>query len=146
MEFSRLKIDGIFYGYYARGLLSNGQVISIFFIQNYTSQGIEFSVLLVIANKKRHIREWLLGIKDVLSDRSTGKCGLEGLLWGKKKLKMFEEYLKDNRGRYGKGRKISIVIYPTDSRRRRVYAFGLKNMGYKIVNRPDGQCLYKQVV
>ncbi|MBP1308968.1 hypothetical protein JOD82_001988 [Paenibacillus sp. 1182] len=144
-DFSRLIIDDVFCGYSAKGVLSNGQTICMFFVQHRTYQDLEFSVILAIANKKKHIREWILGTRDVLSDKSTGKCGLEGLIWGKTMLSAFEKNLKKE---YPNGKdqgKVTIIIYPTDSRRKKVYTHGLKKNGYAIANRWGSPCLYKKI-
>lgn len=144
VKIERLRFDGVFYGYFAKGTLSNGQTITIFFMEQRTSRGIEYNVALLIANKKKHIREWIMGTRDVLSDKSTGTCGLEGLLWAKRQLSSFEAYIQE---RYPDNTKrtITMVIYPSDTRRKRVYVHGLKKAGYELGYRFSVQCLYKKI-
>ncbi|ADO59733.1 hypothetical protein [Paenibacillus polymyxa] len=144
-DFIRLIIEDVFYGYFTKGILSNGQTICMFFIQQRTYQDLEFSVFLAIANKKKHIREWMLGTRDVLSDKSTGKCGLEGLIWGKTMLNAFEKKLEMEYPNGKEQGKVAIVICPTDSRRKKVYVHGLKKNGYAIANRWGCPCLYKKI-
>jgi len=84
--------------------------------------------------------QWILGEKDVLSDKETGKCGLEGLIWAKKQLIEFEEFIKEN-----KNEDVIISIYWTDNRRRDVYEKALKKNGYEIGYRHSCKCLYKKV-
>jgi len=93
---------------------------------------------LAIANKKKHLRQLILGEKDILTDHETGRCGLEGLLWGKRQITEFEktDYCKD--GDY-------IVIYWTDNRRRDVYEDGLKKLGFVMGYRDGKKCLCKKI-
>lgn len=144
VNIERLRLDGVFYGYFTKGTLSNGQAITIFFMEERTSRGIEYNVALLIANKKKHIREWIMGTRDVLSDKSTGKCGLEGLMWAKRRLAEFEVYIHDRFPDRTK-RSITMVIYPSDTRRKRAYVHGLKKSGYELGYRSSVQCVYKKI-
>lgn len=139
-EFEKLKYDNDhrIYGYYKTHKLKNNQTIGIYFWANELSKSVEYAILLAIANKKKHLRQLILGEKDILTDHETGKCGLEGLLWGKNQIIEFEEseYCKDGD---------TIVIYWTDKRRRDVYEYGLKKLGFVIGYRDGKKCLYKKV-
>lgn len=146
-EIERLRVDGVNYGYFAKDQLSNGQSISIFFLEYKTSRNIEFHIALAIANRKRHIKEWITGERDVLSLKSTGDCGLEGLIWAKKKISEFEAYIADRHAKswYSKNTKITIVVGATDARRKRAYTHGLKKLGFVTGYRSNMQCLYKKI-
>lgn len=146
-EIERLRLDGHYYGYFAKDQLSNGQSISIFFLEEKTSRNIEFHIALAIANRKKHIREWILGERDLLSFKSTGTCGIEGLIWAKKKLVEFESFITDRHAKnlYSNDTKITIVVGSTDAKRKRVYRHGLKKLGYESGYRSSVQCLYKKI-
>lgn len=65
--------------------LSNGQSAVICFGKNYRHEigsGYDYAVAFAIANKKKVLRQWLNsdGYGD-LDMTTTGKCGVEGLLW-----------------------------------------------------------------
>ena len=137
--FQTLKIEDVSYGYFASEKLTNGQTISIFFLHDKTLDNIDYSVVLAIANKKKHIREWLLGTRDVLSDKETGRCGIEGLLWAKRMLLAFEDHVAKRRER------ITLSIDWTDARRKRVYERGLLPLGYLSGMRKGRKCLYKKL-
>jgi hypothetical protein len=61
--------------------------------------------------------------------KSTGKDGLKGLIWARNKIKEFEEFIIDNK--WFKGTFIISVSWD-DNRRRKVYEYGLKPLGFKI--------------
>jgi hypothetical protein len=143
VDFEKLSNFGYEYdsGYYNTKKLSNGQTATILFFKDNLKRDIEYSVAFVIANKKKHIKQWLLEEKDVLSDKETGNCGLEGLIWAKKQLFEFEEFIKE---RYNE--KTFICIYWTDNRRRNVYEKVLKKIGYEMNYRHSRKCLSKLII
>ncbi|UVX98790.1 MAG: hypothetical protein [Bacteriophage sp.] len=59
-------------------------------------------------------------------DKTTGNCGLEGLIWAKNGLLEFEKFIKKD---YLKQR---IVISWTDNKRKKVYIHYLKRYGYRL--------------
>jgi len=139
-EFEKLKYDNDYhtYGYYKTHKLKNNQIIGIYLWKHKFSKSNEYVILLAIANKKKHLRQLILGEKDILTDHETGKCGLEGLLWGKKQIVKFEESDYCNDGDY-------ISVYWTDNRRRDVYEYGLRRLGFVMGYRDGKKCLYKKV-
>lgn len=140
-EFERLKLEGYSYGYYNTYKMTNGQTASIFFLEYDLKRGVEYSVVFAISTKKKHIREWLIGERDILTNENTGKCGVEGLLWAKKQITSFEEFIK-KRSFY---KEITICIYWSDSRRRNVYTRTLGKIGYEVNYRHSSKCLSKKV-
>jgi len=140
-EFSLIKLDrdNDSYGYYKTHKLSNNQTIGIYLFRQENISNNEYYVLVLLANKKKYIKEFINEQRDILSDKETGKCGLEGLLWAKRQLIEFEE------SRYCKNGDI-ISIGWTDNRRRDIYKYGLKKYGYIIGNRYGRRCLYKKIV
>lgn len=142
-EFKRLKFDNIFYGYYETSKLSNNQTISIFFLLEEQARADEYNVVLAIANKKKHIKEWITGERDLFEEKTTGRCGLEGLIWAKRKIIEFEEFIGN---RYRKGSKETIItVQWTNNRRRNVYEKGLKKLDYQIGYRDKQKCLFKRI-
>lgn len=138
IEFERLVYEKCSYGYFKKHKLSNNQTISIFFIKEELKRGTDYFVVLAIANKKRDIKQWILGQRDVLSDKETGKCGVEGLLWAKKQIIDFEGFIK-----YQKN--VTICVSWLDNRRRNVYEYGLKKIGYNINYRYNCKYLTKRI-
>lgn len=126
-------------GYYQVSQLENGQTIKIVFDRTYTKKRTEYFIILVIANKKRHIKQWFLGERDILSLNQTGRCGLEGLLWAKKQIESFEKLLRE------KDEKFFLYLQWSDNRRRNVYVRGLKSLNYIIGTRYGCKCLYKEI-
>lgn len=140
-EFEKLKFDGGWqtYGYYKTHRLKNNQTIGIYFFKHEFSKYDEHVILLAIANKKKHLRQLILGEKDILTDHETGKCGLEGLIWGKQQIIEFEKSNHCKDGDY-------ITIYWTDNRRRDVYEHGLKKLGFVMGYRESRKCLHKKII
>lgn len=116
--------------------LSNGQIIQIKFQETIYKKKITYNVVLAINNKKKHIYQ---------SDEyvTTGRCGLEGLLWAKKAILDFEKFIledrKDNK------MKIYITVMWSDNRRRNTYIRGLRKDGYTISKIDGYKCLLKQI-
>jgi hypothetical protein len=72
--------------------------------------------------------------------KSTGRDGLYALLWARDKIKEFESYLKTETKK-----RTFICIRWDDRRRRDVYEYGLKKLGYKMGIMFCKKCLYKLV-
>ena len=140
--FNKLRYEGNNYGYFKTTKLSNNQTISIFFLKEELKRGLEYHVVLAISNKKKYIKQWIFGERDILSDRQTGKCGLEGLLWAKKQIIEFEKFLLEDK--YSKD--ITICVNWLDNRRRKVYEYGLNKLGYSINYRYNSKCLSKKII
>ena len=117
--------------FFSKTKLSNGQTVTMTF-----SNGPNLQVGLSILSKRKH--EYTMGMQNIECS-TTGKCGLEGLIWAKKCLIGFEEYIKDNH--MGT---ISLNVSWTDTRRKSVYIYGLTKLGYKI--RPGTKYLYKTII
>ena len=144
MSFTRLIYDdGHFYGYYSTCKLQNNQTVAIYFFRNQASRGYEYNVAFAIANKRKHIKNWLKGEGgDVLSDRSTGKCGLDGLVWAKQQIIEFEKFIPSS---FHRSEEVIICIGWADNRRRDVYEHYLKRIGYKMGYRDGSKCLFKKI-
>ena len=84
----------------------------------------EWNVAFAINNKRKHIKSWIKGEETM--DCSTGKCGVEGLIWAKNGLLEFENFIKKE------DLKQRIVVRWTDSKRKRVYKHYLEKEGYKL--------------
>ena len=116
--------------------LSNGQVILMEFEETGFKKKIVYNVVLTISNKKKRL-------SDYDENKTTGKCGLEGLLWGKRTILDFEKYILKEKS-YDK-RKIYIEVMWSDNRRRNAYIRGLKSNGYNISKLDGFKCLLKQI-
>lgn len=140
-DFERIRFEGDshIYGLYKTHKLKNNQTIGIYFWKHELSKSNEYSIYLAIANKKKHLRQLILGEKDILTDHETGKCGLEGLLWAKKQIVEFEKSIYCKNGDY-------ISVYWTDNRRRDVYEYGLRKLGFMVGYRDGKKCLSKKIV
>jgi len=140
-DFEKIRYEGYYgsFGYYKTHKLTNGQTIIICFNKFELSKSNEYSIYLAIANKKKHLRQLILGEKDILTDHETGKCGLEGLLWAKKQIVEFEKFIYCKNGDY-------ISVYWTDNRRRDVYEYGLRKLGFVVGYRDGRKCLSKKIV
>lgn len=139
MDFNGYKINGRFKGYYAQTKFSNGQTGIIFFKKEKLKDCVEFNVIFGISNKKKYIKQWMLGEKDMES-YVTGKCGIEGLIWAKNTLLQFEEFLSK---RYNHSR---IVVIGSDSRRKRIYRRYLEREGYRFCRYFNGEALIKDII
>lgn len=93
-----------------------------------------------IANKKKVLRQWLNsdGYGD-LDMTTTGKCGVEGLLWA---FKMVREFIGTHM--YENDR---IIVYGSDARRQKVYRhFLTTRLGFEeILDLYWGRCLAKNL-
>ncbi len=101
MEFDNIKViddnnEAIIKGFCKNTKLSNGQTAMIIFkVVSNTSKKLEYSIIFAIANKKKYIIKWLNEESDVLDSNKTGHCGVEGLIWAKKQMLYFEDFIKE---------------------------------------------------
>lgn len=109
-------------GYYDIATLPSGQTIRIEFQEGWSSTKYHYNIYLVISNKRKQANYTDL--------KTTGKDGLKGLLWAKKKIIEFEEFIKEEI----KGTPIIIYCSWDCNRRRNAYERGLRNLGYKYNN------------
>lgn len=108
--------------YFKRTKLSNGQLAEILFEETYrVNKFIDYNVVFVIGSKRKNLN------CSKMDSCSTGKVGLEGLIWAKKQIIEFEKFiLKSNHKE-----KVYISVLWSDNRRRKVYERGLKKLGFK---------------
>lgn len=106
-----------------RKILPSGNTIKIVFYEDrdYLNNRRYYTVYLVTTHKLKSEFSTVL--------KSTGKDGLSGLLWARDKVKEFEEFIIADV--WFTGSFIINVIWE-DNRRRRVYEYGLKPLGFKI--------------
>ena len=136
--------------YYKNHTLSNKQVCRILFGEYtwYTENKIEFYVAFAVADKKKDLNNWFNGDKPSRIDHKiSGTCGLEALLFAKNSIRDFEEWLKIYYEIYlKKDYVVRICVDADDNRRMRVYKRGLRDLGYKTVNRMGKWILCKRIV
>lgn len=78
--------------YYRRHKLSNGQYCMIGFQRWQTDFQTIYYVVFCVADKKKHLNGYLNQTKDDrITLKSTGRCGLEALVWAYKMMREFEE-------------------------------------------------------
>lgn len=111
--------NGDYTNYYETSILPSGQTIKIEFQEEWSKSKYFYNIYLVTSHKRKQANS-TFGI-------ATGKDGFKGLLWAKKKIIEFEEFIKE------KHVDIPIIIYCdwTDNKRRKIYERGLSNIGYK---------------
>lgn len=121
-------------GYYDTTILPSGQTIRVEFEESWSNSKYHYNVYLVISNKRKQANQTTL--------ITTGKDGLKGLLWAKKKIIEFEEFIKEEI----KDIPIIIYCYWDCNRRRDVYKRGLKNLGYRYSNLFGYKTLSKTII
>ena len=129
--------DADYLGYHIFGTLTNGQTIYIGFKDSEYYNCVGYFVIAAIANKKKHIRNWLNGEMNPIELKGTGKCGLEGLFWAKRMIKEFEIFIKEKHP----NELVKIEVFWADQRRFRVYKRGLPDYAYN----QSRKCLYKKL-
>jgi hypothetical protein len=124
-----LRWNETYYGYTDKEKLPSGQTIEIIFQEFFCSGTYYFNICLETYHKRKQ--------RDNLFNKQTGKDGLQGLIWAKKKILEFEEYVRQMESKY------RAVIYCTwtDNQRRNVYEWGLKKIGYEIKYISEGESL-----
>lgn len=105
-------------GYFDTEILPSGQTIRIEFQEEWSKSKFHYNIYLVTSHKRKQADRTVL--------KQTGKDGLKGLLWAKKKVIEFEEFIKEEKA----GTPVIIYCFWEDNRRRNAYAKGLKDIGY----------------
>ena len=137
-KFERYIKNGVMYGYYTKTKFSNGQTGILFFEKDICYKIIEWNVIFGINNKRKHIMAWIEGKESM--DATTGKCGLEGLIWARNGLLAFEDFIG------GSKFKQRIVVSWTDSKTKRVYERYLKKIGYRFTIHYGREFLIKDII
>lgn len=116
-------------GWFSRHKLSNGQYCMIGLLQSYFGRSVCYYVCFAVANKKKNLNGWFdENRNNNIECRTTGRCGIEALLWCRDKLLNFEQFV-----RLEKHKSTKIFVCGSDSRRFRVYEKALLKYGYKKV-------------
>lgn len=119
--------------FWQRHKLSNGQFCMIGFerIMNNCEDVEDYNVVFAVADKKKQLRGFFNGSSEnTITLKSTGRCGIEALVWARDKILEFEEEMQ---GYEGHNVTISIMVAGEDSRRFRLYERALSRYGYKKV-------------
>lgn len=120
--------------YTDRQRLKNGQTAWIFF-QKEDYHITEYWVAFAVSDKRKYIKNWLLGNRNPIDNEITGKCGIEGLIWAKNKLLEFEQEINV--------KPFKIMVRGADSRRTQFYKKALLKFGYKWDY--NLKCMYKTI-
>lgn len=114
--------------------LPSGQTIKIEFYEEDTSRKIYYGIYLCTMNKRKSEYYSVL--------HTTGKDGVLGLLWAKRKIAEFETFiLEDER----KKKPIVIYCFWDDNRRRDVYQWGLRSLGFNYGKIFNKRALVKEI-
>lgn len=103
-------------------------MMGIFPWSNDTYKRYFLYLVFAIADKKKYLRGYFTESRGNITLKSTGKCGLEGIMYAKNKILELEEILKDEGYE-----NCTIVIAGEDKRRERIYEKAAKKYGYKRV-------------
>lgn len=121
--------------YFKRTKLSNGQLAEILFEETYRrGKYADYNVVFVIGSKRKKLN------CTMMEHTTTGKVGLEGLLWAKQQIIEFEKFILELYP-FEKfpNEKVYISVGWADNRRRNVYERGLKKLGYNYETNMFGQ-------
>lgn len=126
------------YGYYKKHKLSNGQVCQIYFLWDYEecSKTI-YQISFVVANNFEEIKygwDTYGESNNLFYKKQTGKCGLEALIWAKKQIIKFENFIKTKPN-------TMLVCKWANDKRKNAYVYGLSKIGFEYDKEKD--YLYK---
>lgn len=122
--------------YICRHKLSNGQYCMIAFYEysNEICDRIDYNVVFAVANKKKQLYGFFNGTKeDNITLKSTGHCGLEALVWARRAILDFEEFIIEQARYWNYTHSISISVAGEDNRRFNAYKKGLSRYGFREV-------------
>lgn len=116
----KLNKENGWYDYWESTVLPSGQTVKIEFQEDETKKKLYYSIYLVTMDKRKSEAFTVL--------HTTGKDGLQGLLWAKEKIIEFEKFILDEPRWHDR----PIIMYCSwdDNRRRDIYHRGLKSIGY----------------
>jgi 5'(3')-deoxyribonucleotidase len=135
-EWTDLMGEDVFSGYQCREKQENGDIFEIGFMENVSSKKVTYGVYFEITRNKNK-ENYLV---------STGRNGLKGLLWAKKALIEFEEFIQHSNIAYGhRNKQKQILIMWDDNRRQKAYKRGMKGMGYREAFWNKKKCLLKKI-
>ena len=115
--------------YTYQSINSFGQTLKLDIYESLDSPSdrIHYCVTFHITSKKR------LGFQHL---KSTGKDGIKSLLWAKSCIVEFIEHIETGDINHGR-----ITVYWDDSRRKKIYCHGLKNLGFYLGRVNNKECL-----
>ena len=120
----------------------DNQIVEVVFQSDepWSSQIKHWNIGLIIHDKDQS-EEVIQRLYD--SAAITGRIGMRGLLFAKEAILDFEEKLKNSSRHNG----CEEYLYVTwlENRRRRVYEFALKKMGFILSQHSDRECLIKEI-
>lgn len=115
--------------YRKRHKLSNGQYCEVRFYKNGSDYETIYYVAFAVANKKKNLSGWFAETRDNnITLKSTGRCGLEALVWCYHAITEFEQGLSEQVS--ASNWKIKLAIIGEDHRRFQMYEKALSKKGY----------------
>lgn len=131
-DLERYRRDG-YEGYRDSVRLPSGQTALIEFFEDRGKDRIYYGIHFVVFSKRKHIAYTDLKI--------TGKDGLKALIWAKRKIEEFEDFITKEK----LGMPITIYCQWTDSRRRDAYHYGLSKIGFRYGRIDEFKALIKRI-
>jgi len=126
------KYDNYCGWYEKEHYLSNYQYCKIIFAPIEDKNNITYDISFFISDYKIDFERLL----DAFKQESTGRCGLEGLIWAKNQIIKFEKTIKDKHKH-----NVKIICRWEDNKRKMVYIHALSKLGYTY--NKDKKWLYK---
>ena len=118
------------YIYRAKNYKNQTIVFEIYKTVSEKIENIHWYITFYIAQKRKH------GFQQF---KSTGKDGIKSLIWAKKCLIDFIEFIKEtHKDEY-------IIIYYDGNKRRNVYLYGLKSLGFYLSKFDNRNCLMLKI-
>lgn len=114
--------------FYRRHRLSNGQYCMVKFVRYRTDYYNVYYTVFAVADKKKKLAAYFNEASgNTITLKTTGRCGLEALVWCYRTMVDFEGYLAD----FSVPSKVAVI--GEDQRRFRAYEKALSKKGYQKV-------------
>lgn len=138
--------DGMTF-YYSAKVFPSGMTGRIEFLptmsDNLCERDVFISVSLVVYRKRKHA--WQHTAQGCGDTVSTGRDGMQPLVWAKSELVAFEDFFATQTS-YCSNHRVFMEVQWGDSRRKKLYQKVLEPMGYRMLNNPHtGWALTKEL-
>lgn len=113
--------------YWTSNSINNKSCI-IAFMESKGEKGINkvYNIAFAVASNRKQAMSWLTGKGKFIEDKITGSGDIKPLVWAKKTLLEFEEFIRNKKP----SERIVIEIRGSDKRRLRVYKSVMTKFGY----------------
>jgi hypothetical protein len=135
-------VDSEKLGYFSETTLKNGQIAMMFFGRcNPDVRNDVYNIAFAIADKKKEITNWINSKEDKFNTSMTGRDGIEGLIWAKQQIILFESYLKNDRF----PTPVILEVSWLDKKRKEIYKRALCRLGFQYGMRDHQMVLFKKL-